>query len=76
MGQKAVFDFLDGLQKKHIQVLTEYFGEEVYISKLNPKLVEHYNFTLDNHQDLCQFTEFKEFSLTKTKDGYGVTFWR
>lgn len=76
MGQKAIFDVMNGIEKKHLDILSEYFGEEIYVFKLNHKIVEHYNFDIDEHDNLCRYNNYKDFCLTRSKNEISVTFWR
>lgn len=76
LSQKSVLEVLNNLDKSHLEKISKHFGQQVYVGRLNHKLTEHYNFTFDQHSDLCKYSEFKEFCITANKDGAVVTFWR
>ena len=76
LSQKSVLEVLNNLNKSHLEKISKHFGQQVYVSRLNNKLTKHYNFTLNHHEDLCQYSEFREFCITANKDKIGVTFWR
>jgi hypothetical protein len=76
LGQKSLFEVLNNLETSHLEKLSIYFNQPVTIERLNNRIVEHYNFTTDEHDNLCKYTEFMEFCLTFNKDGLSATFWR
>jgi|APGre2960657404_1045060.scaffolds.fasta_scaffold01054_5 hypothetical protein len=76
LGQKSLMNVLNGLEKEQLQRLTDHFGKQVFVGRLNANIVEHYNFTNEQHDDLCKYTEFKDFCITMNKDGVVATFWR
>ena len=76
LAQKSLFEVLNNIDKKQIEKLEKHFGTNVYINKLNNKVVQHYNFNEYSHDELCQFSEYKDFCITANKDGIKATFWR
>lgn len=75
LGKRSVIDLLNALENKHIQILEEYFGEEIILNKISDNIVKHYESDLDD-ANLCQFTDYKDFSVYRNKDKMKVTFWR
>ena len=76
LGQKSILNVLNNLTEEHLIKLSNYFGRQLFIGRLNASIVEHYNFTAENHDELCKYSEFKEFCITANKDGVSATFWR
>jgi hypothetical protein len=76
MAQKSIFEVLNGLEQVHIEKLKEYFKQPVLMNRLNDKLVDHYNFSLEGENELCKNTGFQEFCITRNKDEVKATFWR
>ena len=76
LGQRSVLELLNSLDGSHVAALSEYFGEEVEIQKLSHKIVEHYDFNTEYSGELCRFSGYKEFCLTRHKDEIKASFWR
>lgn len=76
LSQKNILDFLNSINEKHINILEKYFNQEVYVDKINYNLVENKIFYLDDSLDLCEFSGFKDFTLTRNKNVCKITFWR
>jgi hypothetical protein len=76
LAQKSIFDVLNNITDEQIQRLVRHFGQHVYINKLNEKLVDHYNFDVGNYDDLCKYTDYRDFCITMNKDQVSITFWR
>lgn len=75
LGQRSVFDFLNSLQEKHIQILEEYFNDTIFVNKTDTRLVINYDSSIDE-LNLCEFANYKNFSLYRNKNQMYVTFWR
>lgn len=76
LGQKSIMTVLNGLNEEQLQRLTNHFGRQVFVGRLNASIVEHYNFTDEQHNDLCKYSEVKDFCITMNKDKIMATFWR
>jgi hypothetical protein len=76
LAQKCIFDVLNKITDQQIKRLINHFGENVYINKLNEKIIEHYNFDVHGSNDLCKYTDFKDFCISMNKDQISATFWR
>lgn len=72
--QQSIFEVLNGLNEKHIKILEEYFAEEVFVNKINNKLVVNCELPLDSR--LCGFAEYRDFCVHRNKDQFSITFWR
>jgi hypothetical protein len=76
LAQKSIFDVLNNITNEQINRLIQHFGENVYINKLNERIIEHYNFNVSDSHELCKYSDFKEFCISMNKDQLSVTFWR
>jgi hypothetical protein len=74
--QGSIFEVLNSLNEKHIKILEEYFSEEVFVNKINNKLVANFELSLDDPDKLCEFAEYRDFCLHRNKDQFSITFWR
>ena len=76
LGQRSVLDLINSLNVDCIAKLEEYFSEKILINKIDYNLVSHYNLSIDEPNELCKFTGYKDFCLTRNKNQVSVTFWR
>ena len=77
LGRKSVLDFLSKAKDHHEHVLSEHFGENVTIDKIDRHLVKNMEFEAE-----CEFVDFDleehytAFSVHRDEDRVYVTFWR
>ena len=78
MGRQAIISLLNALTTEHIQKLEEYFGQAIVLNKLDNRLVHNYTSNLEEglERQLCQFANFKEFSVYRNKEQIYISFWR
>lgn len=75
LGKRSIVDLLNSIEDKQLHVLEEYFGCSILINKIDPHIVRNYEASLEN-AELCQFSDYREFCLSRDKDKIKVTFWR
>lgn len=75
LGKRSVVDLLNSIEAKHILALEEYFGCPILVNKIDPNIVRNYEAPLEN-VELCQFSNYHEFCLSRNKDEVKITFWR
>lgn len=76
LAQRSILDLLNSLNKKNITVLEEYFKNTIVVEKINHKLVAGHNWHLNEDDKLCQFSGYRDFCVTRTKDNASISFWR
>lgn len=76
MAQHSVIELINSLSHEHIKKLSEYFNEDVYVNKLNKKLVDHYDCNIDDTGRLCEFSEYVGTTLFRKGNELKFTFWR
>lgn len=76
LGQRSVLQFLNSIDHGMLSKLESHFGRPVQVSKMNNKSVDHYDFSIDGGDRLCEFSDYKEFCATRSGDGISVSFWR
>jgi len=84
LGKHAILDFLNALTVDDIQVLEVFFGEPVFVEKLNydisnsitVPIEENYSFNSNFCDKLCQISSFNYYTLSRNKDQIHITFWR
>jgi hypothetical protein len=76
LGNKMVFDLLSSLKKEHLEKLESYFNDKILVSKLENNIVGNYSSELEFANELCEYTEYKEFCAYRSKDKLFLSFWR
>lgn len=76
LGKKSVMDLLFSLKENHLEKLQIHFNEFIFLDKIDSRLVSNCIFEEDNYQDICEYSGYKDFCLTKSKDKVSVSFWR
>jgi hypothetical protein len=76
LSQKSICDLLNSLNEKEIIVLQKHFNDIIIVEKINHKLVDNFNGTIGQENNLCQFVGHKDFCITMNKDRFNITFWR
>lgn len=79
IGQQAVLDFLNTLNDQHIDLLETYFGQPVFVEKLNYSLSHTLKIPIEKIkicEDLCKVQEFNYYSTWRDKEFLYLTFWR
>lgn len=74
LGSKSVLDLLNSLEVDHIKRLEDYFGTSIVVSKLDTNVVKNHSIKVGD--DLCGFTAFKDFCISRNKESISLTFWR
>lgn len=73
LGKRAFLSLFNSLEYSHVKKLEEYFGENVILEKIEENIVRHYE---GDGSDLCKYTAFTDFCVSRNKDKIEVTFWR
>ena len=76
LSQQSVLELMDNLGEKELEKLSNYLGKTVSIGKLNAKVVDHYDCNIIEHDRLCEFSDYTEFSVYRKGDDLKLTFWR
>ncbi len=76
MAKQSVLELLNALDGNHLKKLENHFGETVFVNKLNNKLVDHYDCSIDNYERLCEFSEYGGIALYRHNNELKFTFWR
>ncbi len=79
MGKQAIFDFLNGLDEDHLDILEEYFGEKIIVEKLNYSIALDLRIPLNETtlcRELCQIEGFNYYSMWRDEDFLYISFWR
>lgn len=76
MAKHSALELMNGLGEVQLEKLQKYFGKPVFVNKLNNNLVDHYDCNIDDHERLCEFTEYGGLSLFRKGDELKFTFWR
>lgn len=76
LGQRSVLELLNSFNEKHILKLQEYFDDTILVDKIDHRLVANFEWPIEATSELCQFTGYKEFCLSRNKDKVSITFWR
>ena len=76
MAKHSAMELLNKIAETHLVRLEEHFGEPVFVNRLNNKLVDHYDCSVDDHGRLCEFSEYGGMALHRNMDELKFTFWR
>jgi hypothetical protein len=77
LAKRSVFEFLNSLEEKHIKILSEHFGVDVQIEKIDHRLVVNTDIDLKAEDDqFCKYFGYSNFCITNTDKGSFITFWR
>lgn len=76
MAQQSTLELLNGLGNTQLDKLEKYFGQPVFVNKLNKNLVDHYDCSIHEQDRLCEFSEYGGMTLYRKGDDLKFTFWR
>jgi hypothetical protein len=77
LAQRSVLDLLNSLNNEHILKLQEHFGDIIILDKIDNRLVANYSTNVDQFEnELCKFTGYRDFCLTRKNNQLEITFWR
>ena len=79
IGKRAMLDFLNGLEEEDILVLEHYFGEKIFLERLNYSIVTNVSIPLNEVSlcnELCEIVDFNYFSTWRDEDFMYISFWR
>ena len=80
IGKQAILDFLNALEDDQILVLEEYFGERIFVERLNYLLSMNYKIPISEADEMCQTLCKIEgayyFSTWRDAEYLYITFWR
>jgi hypothetical protein len=78
MGQRTLLDFLNGLKSLHLEIIQDYFGQEITLFKTDHHIVKNLKVPLDNTIEELKGIEWLHPSLCvhRDKDYLYLSFWR
>jgi hypothetical protein len=79
IGKQAILDFLNLLNDKNIEILEDYFGEKIYVEKIDYSLVKNFKIPLSNSavcEELCKITDMLYYSTWRDDEFIYISFWR
>jgi hypothetical protein len=79
IGQQAVLDFLNSLNDQHIEALEAYFGEPVFVDRLNYSLSYNLKIPIEKVEickELCKVQEFNYYNTWRDEKFLYISFWR
>lgn len=76
-NMQSRLDFLDNINERHIQILSEYFKEDITINKLDVKTTKNYQYPVEKAQILLNsYERFADLALYRDEDQLYVSFWK
>lgn len=79
IGKRALLDFLNGLEDEDVSILEQYFGEKIFVERLNYSIVTNVRIPLNEStlcKELCEIEGFNYFSTWRDGDFLYISFWR
>lgn len=79
-AKRAVFDFLNDLKDEDLELLSEFFGEQIRVEKLDYKSVKHLKLPLssklDMCEELCEIGGHNYFTTWRDSKYLYISFWK
>lgn len=69
-------NLINSLEKKHIGVLSQYFKTNVFLKNISNNITKNFELSLIDCEVPIEAKEYREFCLSRGKDGFNLTFWR
>lgn len=78
LSQRTKLDFLEQLNDKHLEILSEYFNEQVVVNPINYRITENFKVPLDELENwLLERREFSNnISLWRDQNYAYLSIWR
>lgn len=77
LGKRCLIDFLNSLEKTHLDKLEEYFQDIIVLDKIDYHTVQNYNGNIEEFQsDLCKFEGYSDILAYRNGDRIRLTFWK
>lgn len=79
LGKTALLDVLNSISDDDVNLLEQYFGERIFLEKLNYSLVRDIKISLTDNkicEILCEVEGFNYFTTWRCKDYLHITYWR
>jgi hypothetical protein len=79
IGKQALLDFLNGLGDEHVAILEDYFGEKIFVERLNYSMATNVRIPLNEStlcKELCEIEGFNYFSTWRDEDFLYISLWR
>lgn len=69
-------NLVNSIEQKHIDILNQYFKTNVVLKKIRNNITKNFEFSLFDCEVPIEAKEYREFCLSRGKDGFKLTFWR
>ena len=77
LGKRSMLDFLNALEPKHLQILSDHFGYEVALQKMEYNSIKNLCCGLDEVEDsICGIEGFVDLAIHRNNDQIYICFWR
>ena len=69
-------NLINSIEQKHIDILSQYFEINVVLKKINDNITKNFIFSFDDCEIPIEAKEYREFCISRGKDGFNLTLWR
>jgi len=80
IGKQAVLDLLNSLTDEDVQALELYFGDKIFVQKLNYSIARNLKIPLAESAEicnkLCEINDFNYFTTWRDDEYLYISFWR
>ncbi len=77
LGKRSLLDFLNSLSAKHLQVLSNYFKQDVKVERLDYNIVRNINTTLDGAvEELSKYEGFLDLAISRKDNQLYICMWK
>lgn len=69
-------NLLNSIEQKHIDILSQHFGSNVILKRINNNITKSFCFSLSDCEVPVEAKEYREFCVHRGKDDFNLTLWR
>lgn len=68
--------FINAIDQRHVDVLNTHFECVVIVKKINNNITKSFQFSIHDCEIPIETKEYREFCVSRGKDGFNLTLWR
>ena len=76
LTKRTISDFLLGLKKEHIEILSKYFKDVIFVDKLDYHIIKNAEADIDEAELVLDDVDGYNVCIYRNNDQLKITFWR
>jgi hypothetical protein len=79
IGKQAMLDFLNLVNDQNIDILEQYFGEQIYVERIDYSIVKNFKIPISEKivcEELCKIMDLIYYSTWRDEEYIYISFWR